>query len=175
MTTTISFTLNGRRLSLDVAPHEVLLEALRDRLGVKSPKCGCDRGDCGTCTVMIGGRTARSCLVLAIEVDGQAVTTLEGLMPGGKINPLQRALLDRNAFQCGFCAPGMILSATELLRKNPQPSDREIREAVAGNLCRCTGYTPIVDAVKEFAASSNNGPSRAPAPGGRGKTARRRT
>src|SRR5512137_1478779 len=138
--TLINFNLNGRKIAIEIEPQLTLLEMLRDRLGVKSPKCGCDRGDCGTCTVMIDGRTVRSCMVLAVEADGREVTTLEGLMPGGTINPLQQALLDRNAFQCGFCAPGMILSATELLRNNPSPADHEIREAVAGNLCRCTGY-----------------------------------
>jgi aerobic carbon-monoxide dehydrogenase small subunit len=153
MSKKISFTLNGQDIDIDVAPNEVLLEVLRDRLGVKSPKCGCDRGDCGTCTVMIGGRTMRSCLVLAIEADGQALTTLEGLMPGGRITPLQQALLDRNAFQCGFCAPGMILSASELLAKDPHPGEQQIKEAIAGNLCRCTGYTPIVDAIREFVAT----------------------
>ena len=175
MTKTITFKLNGRKVALDVAPHEVLLEALRDRLGVKSPKCGCDRGDCGTCTVMIGGRALRSCMVLAIEVDGHDVTTLEGLMPSGKITPLQQALLDRNAFQCGFCAPGMILSATELLRKNPQPNEHQIKEAIAGNLCRCTGYTPIVEAVRACVVrSAKPNPSLDPSPGGRGKQVQRR-
>ncbi len=170
----ISFKLNGHRVSLDVAPHEVLLEVLRDRLGVKSPKCGCDRGDCGTCTVMIDGRALRSCMVLAIECNGHEVTTLEGLMTGG-ITPLQRALLERNAFQCGFCAPGMILSATELLRKNPRPDEHQIKEAIAGNLCRCTGYTPIVEAIKECVAkSAKPNPSLVPSPVGRGKAAGRR-
>ena len=175
MKKTIFFKLNGRRVSLDVAPHEVLLEVLRDRLGVKSPKCGCDRGDCGTCTVLIGGRALRSCMVLAIECNGHDVTTLEGLMPDGKITPLQQALLDRNAFQCGFCAPGMILSATELLRKNPQPNEHQIKEAIAGNLCRCTGYTPIVEAIKEcINAFNQDDPSLIPSPVGRGKAAGRR-
>ena len=171
----ISFKLNGRKLSLDAAPHEVLLEVLRDRLGVKSPKCGCDRGDCGACTVMIDGRALRSCMVLAIEVDGHEVTTLEGLMTDGEITPLQRALLERNAFQCGFCAPGMILSATELLRKNPDPDEHEIKEAIAGNLCRCTGYTPIVEAVKECVGkSAKPDPSLVPSPMRRGKLSGRR-
>lgn len=169
MKKTITFVLNGRRSALDVAPQEVLLEVLRDRLGLKSPKCGCSRGDCGTCTVLIDGRSVRSCLVLAVEVDGRSITTLEGLMIDGEITPLQRALLDRNAFQCGFCAPGMILSATELLRRNPAPSERQIREAIAGNLCRCTGYAPIVDAVTEYAASSKKTPPSIPPLARRGK------
>jgi carbon-monoxide dehydrogenase small subunit len=123
---------------------------LRDRLGVKSPKCGCDRGDCGTCTVMLDGRTVRSCLVLAVEVDGLTVTTLEGIMKDDKLTPIQQAFIDNNSFQCGFCAPGMILSATELLKKNPKPNKEEIQEALSGNLCRCTGYSPIIDAILEF-------------------------
>jgi aerobic-type carbon monoxide dehydrogenase small subunit (CoxS/CutS family) len=145
---TITFTLNGERRQCDVKPSDGLLEVLRDRLGVKSPKCGCDRGDCGACTVMIDDRTVRSCLVLAIEVDGHEVVTLEGLMKSGGLTPLQKTFISHNAFQCGFCAPGMILSATELLRKNPAPTREEIKEALAGNLCRCTGYTPIIDAIE---------------------------
>lgn len=144
----INFTLNGQSLSLEVAPHEILLEVLRDRLGVKSPKCGCDRGDCGSCTVMIDGRTARSCMVLAIEIDGAEVVTLEGLMENGELTPLQESFLAHNSFQCGFCAPGMILSAAELLERNPSPSSREIKEALSGNLCRCTGYSPITEAIE---------------------------
>lgn len=142
----IRFRLNGEEVALELRPNEILLEVLRDRLGVRSPKCGCDRGDCGTCTVMIDGRTVRSCLVLAVEVNGRSVTTLEGLMHDG-LTPLQKALIERNAYQCGFCAPGMILSASELLAKNPHPEKDEIRKALAGNLCRCTGYSPVIEAV----------------------------
>ena len=145
----IAFTLNGEKRSLEVEPGEVLLEVLRDRLGIKSPKCGCDRGDCGACTVMINDRTVRSCLILAIEVDGQDVTTLEGLMEG-ELTPLQNAFLDHNSFQCGFCTPGMIMSVTELLDRNSKPCKEEIKEALSGNLCRCTGYTPIIDAIIDF-------------------------
>jgi len=147
MKTMINFNLNGQKISLEVEPHETLLEMLRDRLGVKSPKCGCDRGDCGTCTVMLDGRTVRSCLILAIEVNGQKVITLEGVMENGQLTPLQKAFIEHNSFQCGFCTPGMILSATELLKKNQSPSKEEIQEALSGNLCRCTGYSPIIDAV----------------------------
>ena len=134
---------------LAVSPNEVLLEVLRDRLGVKSPKCGCDKGDCGTCTVMLNGKTVRSCLVLAIEIDNQKVVTLEGLMQSG-LTPLQKSFIKHNSFQCGFCAPGMILSATELLAKNQKPDKGEIQEALSGNLCRCTGYSPIIDAISEI-------------------------
>ncbi len=146
----INFNLNGRKIAIEIEPQLTLLEMLRDRLGVKSPKCGCDRGDCGTCTVMLDDRTVRSCLVLAVEVDGLKVTTLEGIMQGGKLTPIQQAFIDNNSFQCGFCAPGMILSTTELLGKNPNPNKEEIQEALSGNLCRCTGYSSIIEAVLKF-------------------------
>lgn len=144
----IHFTLNGEKRSVDVETTETLLEVLRDKLGVKSPKCGCDRGDCGTCTVLLDGASVRSCLIFAIEVEGQEVTTLEGLSQNGP-TPLQQAFIDRSSFQCGFCAPGIILTATEFLEKNPHPTEHEIREAIAGNLCRCTGYEPIIEAIVE--------------------------
>jgi carbon-monoxide dehydrogenase small subunit len=142
----INFVLNGEKVNLAVSPDEILLEVLREKLGVKSPKCGCNKGDCGTCTVIINDRTVRSCLVLAIEVDNQEVVTIEGLMQSG-LTPLQESFLSHNSFQCGFCAPGIILSATELLGKNSRPEKREIQEAIAGNLCRCSGYSPIIDAI----------------------------
>jgi len=145
----IKFILNGESITLEVNPNEVLLEVMRDKLGIKSPKCGCDKGDCGTCTVMINGKTVRSCLVLAIEIDGQEIVTLEGLMDSG-LTPLQKSFIEHNSFQCGFCAPGMILSATELLAKNQKPNKEEIQEALSGNLCRCTGYTPIIDAITDL-------------------------
>jgi carbon-monoxide dehydrogenase small subunit len=145
----INFILNGENIKLDVAPDEILLEVLREKLGIKSPKCGCNKGDCGTCTVILNGKTVRSCLVLAIEVDNQEVLTLEGLMESG-LTPLQESFLKNNSFQCGFCAPGIILSATELLGKNSKPEKREIQEAIAGNLCRCSGYSPIIDAIIEL-------------------------
>jgi carbon-monoxide dehydrogenase small subunit len=145
----INFVLNGERVNLEVAPDEILLEVLREKLGVKSPKCGCNKGDCGTCTVILNGKTVRSCLVLAIEVDNQEVLTLEGLMESG-LTPLQESFLKNNSFQCGFCAPGIILSATELLGKNSKPEKGEIQEAIAGNLCRCSGYSPIIDAIIEL-------------------------
>jgi carbon-monoxide dehydrogenase small subunit len=144
------FILNGQKIFIKVEPQEVLLDVLRDRLGVKSPKCGCDRGDCGSCTVMINGKTVRSCLVLAIEVAGQRVTTLEGLLQNKQLTPLQQTFIDHNSFQCGFCTPGVILSATELLERNPQPNELEIKEALTGNLCRCTGYQPIIDAIIDY-------------------------
>ncbi len=144
----ITFKLNGETRSIKVEPNEVLLEVLRDKIGLKSPKCGCDSGDCGACTVIINGKTVRSCLILAIEVSGQDILTLEGISKNG-LSPLQKALHERNVFQCGYCAPGMILSATELMRNIPHPTEHEIKEAIAGNLCRCTGYTPVIEAIIE--------------------------
>jgi aerobic-type carbon monoxide dehydrogenase small subunit (CoxS/CutS family) len=145
----ITFGLNGETRTIHVEPHETLLELLRDKMGTKSPKCGCDSGDCGACTVLLNGRTVRSCLIFAIEVDGQAIITLEGISKNG-LSPLQKIFLERNVFQCGYCAPGMILSATELINRNPHPDRHEIQEAIAGNLCRCTGYSPVIDSILEL-------------------------
>lgn len=144
----IILTLNGEIRSAFVEPMETLLDVLREKLGVKSPKCGCDRGDCGACAVLLNGRSVRSCLVLAIETDGQEIITVEGISKNG-LSKVQNTMLDKNAFQCGFCAPGMIISTTELLEKNPHPKLDEIKEALSGNLCRCTGYLPILEAVQE--------------------------
>lgn len=153
----INFILNGEPRSLTVPASETLLDVLRYKLGIKSPKSGCERGECGTCTVWLNGLTIKSCLVLAVEVDGQAVTTLEGLMAEADgLTPLQHAFLTHNAFQCGFCAPGMIMAAAHLLAHNPRPSEEEIKEGLAGNLCRCTGYSPIIDAVKEHLESGGS-------------------
>ena len=143
----ITMTLNGETRTVDVAPNDILLDVLRDKLGIKSPKTGCERGDCGVCTVLLDGKPVRSCLILAVEADGHEITTVEGLGKDG-LTPLQQAFIDRNAFQCGFCAPGVVLAATALLRENPDPTEQEIREALSGNLCRCTGYDSIVDAIR---------------------------
>jgi carbon-monoxide dehydrogenase small subunit len=145
-TATIRMKVNGDWRRAEVRSGDTLLEALRGRLGVHSPKEGCGRGDCGACTVLLDGRAVRSCLVLAVEADGRAVTTVEGV-GGGKMHAVQEECIARNVFQCGFCAPGMILAAAALLAKNPAPTAKEVREALAGNLCRCTGYEPIVEAV----------------------------
>ncbi len=144
----IKFRLNGKMVWVEVKPYEKLLDVLRDKLGVKSPKYGCGRGECGACSVLLDGKAIRSCITYAIEVDGHEVETVEGLEANG-LTPLQEAFLKNNAFQCGFCAPGMIIQATELLKENPHPNEEEIREFIAGNLCRCTGYEPIVKAVME--------------------------
>lgn len=142
----ISLILNYEPRTVMVAPNEILLDVLREKLGVKSPKCGCERGDCGACTVLLDGTCVRSCLVLAIEVDGHEITTVEGLSQD-KLSVLQEAFIEFNSFQCGYCAPGIILAVTDLLEKHPHPSLEEIKESIAGNLCRCTGYTPIFDAI----------------------------
>ncbi|OFZ79672.1 MAG: (2Fe-2S)-binding protein [Bdellovibrionales bacterium RIFOXYD1_FULL_44_7] len=146
----LRFLLNGEKYSIEVEPNEILLDVIREKIGIKSPKAGCERGDCGSCTVLLNGNPVRSCLVLAVEVDGQEVTTIEGLSKDG-LTELQKAFHNNNSFQCGYCAPGMVLSATELLERNHRPSDGDIKEAIAGNLCRCTGYTPIIDAIRETA------------------------
>ena len=147
----IKFRLNGESVAVTVEPNDVLLDVLRGRLGIKSPKVGCDRGDCGTCTVLMNGRTVRSCLALAVEAHGAEIVTLEGANAREWTRKLQTKFHEKNAFQCGFCAPGVILSATELLEKNPKASKHDIKEAIAGNLCRCTGYEPIVEAIEETA------------------------
>ena len=146
MKTTVTLTLNGETRQVEVAPNEILLDVLREKLGVTSPKIGCERGDCGACTVLLDGKAVRSCLILAVEADGHEIMTVEGLSRNW-LTSLQQSLLEHNSFQCGFCAPGMVLSATELLAKQPSPSEEEAKEAIAGNLCRCTGYQPIVTAI----------------------------
>lgn len=151
----LTINVNGERWDIAAAPADVLLDVLREKVGVKSPKIGCERGDCGSCTILLDGKTVRSCLVLAVEVDGQEITTVEGIGYSG-LSRLQDLLLNNNAFQCGFCAPGIVLSATELLNNNPSPTRHDVQEALAGNLCRCTGYEPIIEAV--LAAGSKAGP-----------------
>ncbi|MFH2202992.1 MAG: (2Fe-2S)-binding protein [Elusimicrobiota bacterium] len=145
---TITFKLNGEKTSVDVEPNDGLLDVLRDKVGVKSPKAGCERGDCGACTVLMDGKTVRTCLILAAEADGHSIVTVEGL---SRVNltPLQKAFIKHNSFQCGYCAPGVVLAATELLRRNRRPTRRQVQEAIAGNLCRCTGYSSIIEAVMD--------------------------
>jgi aerobic carbon-monoxide dehydrogenase small subunit len=147
----ISLKVNGETWPLEVEVADLLLEVLRERVGVKSPKPGCERGDCGSCSVLLDGRTVRSCLILAVEVDGQEIVTVEGLGADG-LTELQQTMLELSSFQCGYCAPGIVLAATELLRHEPRPSRADVQHAIAGNLCRCTGYEPIVEAVLATAA-----------------------
>ena len=147
----IVLKVNGETWPVDVEDGEILLDTLRSRVGVKSAKIGCQRGDCGSCTILLDGKTVRSCLILAVEAEGCEITTVEGLAGNGSA-PIQRAFVKHNSFQCGFCAPGMVLAAAELLDKNPHPSEEDIREAISGNLCRCTGYEPIIKAIREVAS-----------------------
>lgn len=148
----VHFILNGRPVTFSVEPRTTLLRALRE-YGVTSVKRGCEEGECGTCTVVIDDLAQKSCMVLALEAEGKSVLTVEGLVgPKGELHPIQQAFVDEGAIQCGFCTPGMIMSAYAFLRKNPDPTEEDIRVALAGNLCRCTGYIPIFRAVQKAAA-----------------------
>jgi len=147
----IELTLNGRPAAADVAAHESLLTALREDFELPGSKNACEQGECGSCSVMLDGQLVCSCLVLAAAADGREVHTVEGLAPDGGLHPVQRAFVDAGAVQCGFCTPGLIVATDALLRENPEPSVAEIREALAGNICRCTGYGRIVAAVQAAA------------------------
>jgi len=136
-------------VELLVNTEATLLEVLRDHLGVMSPKCGCNHGDCGACTVLLNGKAVKSCLVLALTVEGKDVLTVEGLEEGGDLHPIQKAFIDLGAPQCGHCTPGMVMMAKAFLDQNPKPTYEEVKEALSGNLCRCTGYKKYVDAVVE--------------------------
>jgi aerobic-type carbon monoxide dehydrogenase small subunit (CoxS/CutS family) len=144
----LELRVNGEDQQLLLPVHKTLLEVLREDLGLTGTKHGCELGECGTCTVLVDGEPQLSCLVLPVQLGGREVTTVEGLAAGSELTPLQRAFADLGAAQCGYCTPGMLLSATALLRTNPRPDRTEIREALAGNLCRCTGYSKIVEAVE---------------------------
>ncbi|HHW07721.1 MAG TPA: (2Fe-2S)-binding protein [Clostridia bacterium] len=148
MTQLYSFKLNGAPVTLEVSSSATLLEVLREHLGRTGTKEGCGQGECGACTVLLNGKPVNSCLILMDQVEGQRVTTIEGLTGEGEPHLLQKVFVEMGAVQCGFCTPGMILSAYALLAENPNPTREEIREALSGNLCRCTGYTKIVDAVE---------------------------
>jgi carbon-monoxide dehydrogenase small subunit len=144
-------TVNGRTYELEISPNQTLLDLLRDALGLTGTKRGCEIGQCGACTVLLDGRAVNSCLVLAGQTEGRQITTVEGLAQGEKLTPLQEAFLDHDAVHCGFCTPGMLMSAKDLLDRNPSPTQQEIRAAISGNLCRCTGYLQIVEAVDDAA------------------------
>ncbi len=151
---TLEFRVNGHTYQVAAHPSERLLDVLRDRLSLTGTKEGCGTGQCGACTVLVEGRAVNSCLVLAADAAGKEITTIEGLAPPGKLHPLQQAFLDHGAVQCGFCTPGMVLSAKALLDEDPNPGEEEIRRALAGNLCRCTGYRKIFEAVSSYARAS---------------------
>ena len=144
----IALEVNGEPVEVAFAPHKTLLEVLREDLGLTGTKHGCELGECGTCTVLLDGTPVLSCLVLGLACADRRVTTVEGMAGGGKLHPLQEAFAELGAAQCGYCTPGILLSAKSLLEGNPRPTRGEIREALAGNLCRCTGYEKIIDAVK---------------------------
>jgi carbon-monoxide dehydrogenase small subunit len=152
MTThTITVTVNGAVERLEVPSNMTLLQMLRDKLALTGTKNGCEAGECGACTVLVDGEPFNSCMMLAVETDGREVVTIEGLAPEGRLSPLQEAFVEHNAVQCGFCTPGMLIAATALLRRNPNATEEEIKEALVGNLCRCTGYVRIIDAIQAAA------------------------
>ena len=153
----IRFVLNGKPCEMTVPPWRTLLEMIRDDFKRTGTKEGCGQGECGSCTVIMGGQTVNSCLVPAVEADGQEITTIEGLGEGDRLHPIQEAFVEQSGMQCGFCTPGMIMSAKELLDRNPEPSEQEIREGIAGNVCRCTGYTKIVESIAAAAKAMKGG------------------
>jgi len=143
----ISLTVNGDRYEVEVEANRTLLQLLREDLDLTGTKLACERGDCGLCTVLVDGVPTKSCLVLAVEVDGRDVTTIEGLAEEEQLSPVQRAFIKHGSVQCGFCTPAFILAAEALLKRNPNPTEEEVKEAVGGILCRCTGYRQIIDAI----------------------------
>ena len=153
----IRFTLNGKPYALSVKPWRTLLELIREDLSFSGTKEGCGQGECGSCTVIMGGKTVNSCLVPALEADNQEIITIEGLVDGDNLHPIQDAFVEQAGMQCGFCTPGMIISAKALLDKNPIPSEEEIREGIAGNFCRCTGYTKIIESISAAAEAMKGG------------------
>ena len=148
----ITLIVNGSQEVLDVEENKTLLSVLRNQLQLTGTKEGCGSGDCGACTVLMNGKAVNACLVLAMEADGQEITTIEGLGQTGNLHPLQRSFIAHGAIQCGFCTPGMVLAAKALLDENPHPTEEEIRKGLAGNLCRCTGYVKIVEAIQKVSS-----------------------
>jgi len=144
---TVKFILNGKEVEVKVKPNTTLLDLLRRKLKITSVKRGCERGECGACTVLIDNQPVNSCLVLAPQVDGKNVVTIEGIVKNGELHPIQKAFIETGAVQCGFCTPGIILTLKALFDINPDPSEEDIRKAIEGNLCRCTGYTKIIEAA----------------------------
>ena len=149
----ISLTVNGSRHELEVEPRELLVYVLREQLGLTGTNVGCDTSSCGACTVLLNGESVKSCTVLAVQADGQELTTIEGLATGGELHPVQQAFHEQHGLQCGYCTPGMVMATVSLLAENAHPSEEEIRGALEGNLCRCTGYHNIVKAVQAAAGA----------------------
>lgn len=143
----IRLRINGEEHELEISANETLLEVLRERLGLTGTKEGCQDGSCGACTILLDGKPARACLILAVEAEGKDILTIEGLSRGNKLHPIQEAFINHGGIQCGFCTPGMILTAKALIDSNPEPTEAEVKEAISGNLCRCTGYTKIVESI----------------------------
>jgi aerobic-type carbon monoxide dehydrogenase small subunit (CoxS/CutS family) len=155
-----TFVVNGQECQVIIEPHMLLIDVLRDKLGLTGTKYSCGAGDCGACTVLIDGKPSFSCLTLAVTARDKNILTIEGVADGNELHPIQRAFVDQGAVQCGYCTPGMILSTKALLDENPDPTRDEIKTALAGNLCRCTGYVKIVDAVEAAAAALRDGGAR---------------
>ncbi len=153
----IAVTVNGTRRELEVEPRRLLVQAIREDLNLTGTHVGCDTSQCGACTVHVDGRAVKSCTMLAVQADGADVTTIEGIGSDGALHPLQNAFWEKHGLQCGFCTPGMIMAAADLLSHNPDPTDAEIRHAIEGNICRCTGYQNIVAAIRHAAATMRSG------------------
>ena len=150
-TTQLTLKINGQSKTLEIDPRTLLVQLIRDHLGLTGTHVGCDTAQCGACTVHVDGRAVKSCSILALQADGAEVTTIEGLATGDELHPMQQAFRDCHGLQCGYCTPGMVMSAIQLLKHNPKPSEQEIREGLEGNICRCTGYQNIVKAVQQAA------------------------
>lgn len=150
----ITLQVNKKKFELKVDDQRTLLEVLREDLSLTGTKQGCGTGDCGACTVLVDDEPILSCLTLAFDCEGEDITTIEGLAKNGQLHPIQQAFVDKGAIQCGFCTPGMIMASYALLKRNPTPSEQEVKEAIAGNLCRCTGYVKIIDAIMGVASSN---------------------
>lgn len=151
MKQSVRFRVNHKPYEVTISPHRTLLEVLREEIGLTGTKEGCGMGGCGACTVVVDGEAVLACLTLALSVEGKDIHTVEGLAKGEELSPIQKAFVEHGAIQCGYCTPGMLMSATALLAKNPHPDELEIKKAISGNLCRCTGYVKIVEAIKEAA------------------------
>lgn len=152
----VEIEVNGRKIIKNVTANTTLLELIRNELKLKGTKQGCDNGNCGACTVLMDGKPVNSCITLAAQANGKKILTIEGLAKENILDPIQDAFVEKGAVQCGFCTPGMIMSAKGLLEKNPNPNDKEIKEAISGNYCRCTGYTKIIEAIKDCSESIDN-------------------
>jgi len=153
----VAITINGRKYEAEVEPRLLLVDFIRERAGLTGTHIGCDTTSCGACTVLLDGRTVKSCTFFAVAADGSEITTVEGLASNGHLHPLQEAFWENHGLQCGYCTPGMLMSALHLLSKNPKPTDLQIRRGIAGNLCRCTGYQLIVDSIKAAADKMGQG------------------